>query len=74
MLRRWWTGTCSAAPAAAPYFPIVNGSTTDFTHPFAMIIHGNPAHKRFPQIKVQRLRGNPDHVRITQLWGANILN
>ena len=51
-------------------FPIVNGSTTDFTHPFAMIIHGNPGHKRFPQIKVQRLRGNPDHVRISQLWGA----
>ena len=62
------------APGAAPYFPIVNASTTDFTHPFAMIIHGNPAHKRFPQIKVQRLRGNPDHVRISQLWGANILN
>jgi hypothetical protein len=51
-------------------FPIVNGSTTDFTHPFAMIIHGNPAHKRFPQIVVQRLRGNPDNVRISQLWGA----
>jgi hypothetical protein len=62
----------SPGPPSAP-FPIVNGSTTDFTHPFAMIIHGNPAHKRFPQIKVQRLR-NPGHVRISQLWGANILN
>ncbi len=30
--------------------------------------------KRFPQIKVQRLRGNPAHVRVSQLWGANILN
>jgi hypothetical protein len=50
----------------------VRGSTTDFTHPFAMTIHGNPAHKRFPQIKVQRLRGNPDHVRVSQLWGANV--
>ena len=59
----------SPGPATAP-FPIVNGSTTDFTHPFAMIIHGNPANKRFPQIKVQRLRGNPDNVRISQLWGA----
>ena len=59
----------SPGPPSAP-FPIVNGSTTDFTHPFAMIIHGNPGHKRFPQIKVQRLRGNPDHVRISQLWGA----
>ena len=69
-----WIVDTADAPAAAPFFPIVNGSTTDFTHPFAMIIHGNPAHKRFPQIKVQRLRGNPDHVRISQLWGANILN
>ena len=59
----------SPGPMTAP-FPIVNGSTTDFTHPFAMIIHGNPADKQFPQIKVQRLRGNPDHVRISQLWGA----
>ena len=65
-----WIVDTADAPAAAPFFPIVNGSTTDFTHPFAMIIHGNPAHKRFPQIKVQRLRGNPDHVRISQLWGA----
>ena len=63
----------SPGPPSAP-FPIVNGSTTDITHPFAKIIHGNPGHKRFPQIKVQRLRGNPDHVRISQLWGANILN
>jgi hypothetical protein len=67
-----WIVDAADATGAAPYFPIVNGSTTDFTHPFAMIIHGNPAHKRFPQIKVQRLRGNPDHVRISQLWGANV--
>jgi hypothetical protein len=70
-----WIIDTADSPATAPArFPIVNGSTTDFTHPFAMIIHGNPARKRFPQIKVQRLRGNPDHVRISQLWGANILN
>src|SRR5215471_5602442 len=65
-----WIVDTADSPAALPYFPIVNGSTTDFTHPFAMIIHGNPAHKQLPQIKVQRLRGNPDHVRISQLWGA----
>jgi hypothetical protein len=70
-----WILDFADSPATAPtYFPLVNGSTTDFTHPFAMIIHGNPAHKRFPQIKVQRLRGNPAHVRISQLWGVNILN
>lgn len=62
----------SPATAANGYFPLVSGSTTDFTHPFAMTIHGNPAHKRFPQIKVQRLRGNPDHVPVSQLWGANV--
>jgi hypothetical protein len=69
-----WIVDTADSPATPGRFPIVNGSTTDFTHPFAMIIHGNPAHKRFPQIKVQRLRGNPDNVRISQLWGANILN
>jgi hypothetical protein len=68
-----WIVDSNDSPATKS-FPIVNGSTTDFTHPFAMIIHGNPAHKQFPQIKVQRLRGNPDHVRISQLWGATFLN
>ena len=68
-----WIIDTADSPATAS-FPIVNGSTTDFTHPFAMIIHGNVARKRFPQIKVQRLRGNPDNVRISQLWGANVLN
>ena len=68
-----WIIDTADSPATAPArFPIVSGSTTDFTHPFAMTIHGNPAHKRFPQIKVQRLRGNPDHVRASQLWGANV--
>ena len=68
-----WIIDTADSPATAPArFPIVNGSTTDFIHPFAMTIHGNPAHKRFPQIKVQRLRGNPDHVRVSQLWGANV--
>jgi hypothetical protein len=70
-----WIIDTADSPATAPtYFPIVSGSTTGFTHPFAMTIHGNPAHKRFPQIKVQRLRGNPAHVRVSQLWGANVLN
>jgi len=70
-----WIIDTADSPATAPArFPIVSGSTTDFTHPFAMIIHGNPARKRFPQIKVQRLRGTPAHVRDSQPWGANILN
>ena len=58
------------APAAAPYFPIVNASTTDFTHPFTMTIHADPAHEPFPQITLQRMVANPAHVPDNQLWGA----
>jgi hypothetical protein len=63
------------SPATAPtYFPIVNGSTTDFAHPFAMTIDGNPAHERFLPIRVRHLRGNPGHVPENQLWGSVLLN
>jgi len=58
------------APAALPYFPIVDASTTDFTHPFTMTIHGNPAHEPFPQITLQRMVGNPADVPDNQLWGT----
>jgi hypothetical protein len=58
------------APTARPYFPIVNASTTDFTHPFTMTIHGDPAHKPFPQITLQHLHGNPAHVPDNQLWNT----
>jgi hypothetical protein len=56
------------------YFPLVNGSTTDFCHPFAMTINGDPANKLLPQIKVQHLIDNPADVPDSQLWGANIIN
>jgi hypothetical protein len=63
------------SPATAPtYFPIVIGNTTDFVHPFAMTIHGDPAHKLLPQITIRHLRGNPTHVPLNQLWGADVLN
>jgi hypothetical protein len=58
------------APAALPYFPIVNASTTDFTHPFTMTIHGDPADKPFPQITLQHMHGNPAHVPDNQLWST----
>jgi hypothetical protein len=58
------------APAAKPYFPIVNASTTDFTHPFTMTINGNPASKPFPQITLQRMHDNPADVPDNQLWGS----
>ena len=63
------------SPATAPtYFPIVNASTTDFAHPFAMTIGGNPAHERFLPIRVRHLIGNPHHVPENQLWGSVLLN
>jgi hypothetical protein len=63
------------SPATAQtYFPIVNASTTDFAHPFAMTIDGNPAHKRFLPIRVRHLIGNPHHVPENQLWGSVVLN
>jgi len=63
------------SPATAPtYFPIVNASTTDFAHPFAMTIEGNPAHERFLPIRVRHLIGNRHHVPENQLWGSVLLN
>ena len=63
------------SPGTAPtYFPIVNASTNDFVHPFAMTIEGNPAHHRFVRIRVRHLVGNPGHVPENQLWGSNVLN
>jgi hypothetical protein len=63
------------SPATAPtYFPIVNASTKDFTHPFAMTIEGNPAHEQFLRIRVRHLTGNPTHVPANQLWGSDVLN
>jgi hypothetical protein len=67
-----WIIDTADSPATAPtYFPIVNGSTTDFTHPFGMTIQGDPAHKLLPQIRVRHLTGNPAHVPDSQLWGAD---
>jgi hypothetical protein len=58
------------APAAKPYFPIVDASTTDFAHPFTMTILGDPAHSLFPQIRLQHMVGNPANVPADQLWGS----
>ena len=66
-----WVIDVADSPATAPtYFPLVNGSTTDFSHPFGMTIWGNPGHELFPQIKVEHLTGNPADVPANQLWGA----
>jgi hypothetical protein len=65
-----WIIDTADAPTAGPYFPLVNGSTTDFAHPFGMTIQGDPAHELFPRIKVEHLIGNPGDVPDNQLWGA----
>jgi hypothetical protein len=52
------------------HFPIVNGSDTDFVHPFAMTILGNPASHLFTPIIMQHLIGNPGNVPANQLWGS----
>jgi hypothetical protein len=67
-----WIIDTADSPATAPaYFPIVNGSNTDFVHPFAMTILGNPAHQLFTPIIMQHLNGNPASVPASQLWGAH---
>ena len=59
--------TASQKPS---HFPIVNGSDTDFVHPFAMTILGNPAHQPYTPIILQHLMGNPTNVPANELWGA----
>lgn len=66
-----WILDFADQPATAPmFFPIVNGSDTDFVHPFSMTILGNPAHKPFTPIIMRHLIGNPGSVPANQLWGA----
>jgi hypothetical protein len=67
-----WILDFADSPGTAPRaFPIVNGSDTDFVHPFAMTILGNPAHRRFTPIILRHLAGNPHHVPARQLWSAH---
>jgi len=60
----------SPGTVAAHFFPIVNASTTDFTHPFTMTINGDPADELVPQIRLEHMIGNPTNVPDNQLWGA----
>ena len=69
-----WIIDVNDSPATAAqkpsHFPIVNGSDTDFVHPFAMTILGNPAHQLYTPIILQHLMGNPTNVPANELWGA----
>jgi hypothetical protein len=72
-----WIKDFADSRATAPtYFPLVNGSTTDFIRPFGMTYpsKADPAKKKLPQIIVRHLIDNPATVPDRQLWGANVLN
>lgn len=49
-------------------FPIINGSDTDFVHPFVMTILGNPADQLFTPIIMRHLIGSAGSVPANQLW------
>ncbi|HEX5296929.1 MAG TPA: hypothetical protein VFW50_08070 [Streptosporangiaceae bacterium] len=66
----WILDFADSQLAAQGYFSIINGSDTDFAHPFAMTILGNPADQLFTPIILQHLIGNPGSVPANQLWGA----
>ena len=72
--RTVWIIDIADSPATAKdgYFPLVNGSTTDFVRPFGMTFPGcvNPSYRRLPQILVRHLLGNPMHRPDSQLWGS----
>jgi hypothetical protein len=68
----------SPATAAEGYFPLVNGSTRDVTHPFVMTYPADafPTDEPTPQIHVRHLRfcddAGPDQGAVPdrQLWGT----
>jgi len=72
-----WVIDTADSPATAPtYFPLVNGSTTDFTHPFGMTYpsKADPTRKQLPQILVRHLVDNPTDVPDSQIWGSKLVN
>ena len=64
----------SPATAAAHYFPIVSGATSDFSRPFAMTYprHVNTTAATLPPISLRHLqfRGDEHAVPARQLWGV----
>ena len=67
--------TDSPTTAAAGYFPIVNASTTDFDHPFAMDLPQEEVAsvQQLVQIRLRRLQflGSEKTLPDRQLWGAH---
>jgi hypothetical protein len=65
-----WILDFAASPTAG-YFAIINGSDTDFVHPFVMTILGNPADQLVTPIIMQHLTGDSGIAPANQLWGAH---
>jgi hypothetical protein len=65
-----WILDFAASPTAG-YFAIINGSDTDFAHPFVMTILGNPADQLVTPIIMQHLTGDSGIAPANQLWGAH---
>jgi hypothetical protein len=72
----WIIDTADSPTTAPEYFPIVSGSTTDFSRPFAMTYPRDQCanDKRTQQIQVRHLQFvSKDHtLRDRQLWGAHM--
>jgi hypothetical protein len=71
-----WILDLADSPATAPaYFPIVSGSTTDFSRPFAMDLPQDEvaSDQQILQIHVRHLQflGNDRALPDRQLWGAH---
>jgi len=71
----------SPATARTGYVPLINGSTTNFSHPHVLSYPGNgfPTDKPRPQLQVKNLTGFSQgigtpigSVNDTQLWGADL--
>ena len=68
-----WIVHAALAPGT-PFFPIINASTTDFSHPFAMHLPRNEVASGRPlQMQVRRLqfRTGANTLPARQLWGAD---
>ena len=68
-----WIADRNLAPTTPGYFPIINGSTTDFSHPFAMELPTNEVASDQPlQMQVRRLQFLTDQKALPdrELWGA----
>ena len=66
----WIIDTADSPTTAPTYFPIVNGSDTDFVHPFAMSILGNSLTSGHADHHAAPDR-YPGNVPANQLWGAH---